>query len=132
HIVDDPSGCKIFGDHGQGEQRGKQTRSHEMLFTQKLLPAFPGVGARFAVGFRSARILASAHESMSRTRVSNRFKNLARGFHCGYSVWNGGADTRVIFGVEAINRSLDSRHVVLLWRSAVKDKSRRQIRPICG
>src|SRR4029077_17612824 len=70
--------------------------------------------------------------SMSRTRVGNRFKNLSRAFHCGHSVWNGGADTRVIFGVEAINRSLYSRHVVLVWRSAVKNERCSQIRAIGG
>src|SRR5580704_14259841 len=96
----------------------------------KTLPAFPGVGQGFAVGFSGVRGFSSAHESVAGTVVGDGLKSFACGLQVSDRFGDGGADALVIAGVETVDRGFDSRHGILVWRRTVKYERSGKIRPI--
>src|SRR5882672_12216093 len=110
--------------------RGKSLR--ESLFAKQALPADPGVGAGFFVGFIRIRGFAGAHEAVTGAVVGHWVVGFARRFHLGDGIRERGVDACVVARIEAVNGSLDTRHRIFLRRPTVENKGCGQIRAIRG
>ena len=65
-------------------------------------------------------------------QILRRLVFLACGLHGRYRSRDCRSDAGVVTGVEAVHRSLDARHCILLWGPAVENKGCGQIRAIRG
>src|ERR1035441_4884415 len=101
---------------------------------QQFLPARPGRVECLFVRLVRSRILflPSAHKTVPGSFVNDRLINLPGSFHLGLGVGHAEGDPPVVFAVKAIHRALDLRHVRDGRRSAVKNESRLQVRPVAG
>src|SRR6267154_2457230 len=102
------------------------------LLRQKRFPPGPGFGAGFAVGFAGVGGFAGAHEAVAGAFVGYRLEGFACGFHVLNRFGKCRADSRVVSGVEAVDRSFKARHRVLVGWRPVENKRSGKVRAIGG
>src|ERR1700730_15503990 len=95
---------------------------------QEAFPTSPGITARFAVGVLGVGRFTGAHEAVARTVVRHGLVGLARRFHLRDRVGNRAVYSRIISGVETVNRGLNSCHRGFVWRWSVKNECCGQVR----
>src|SRR5579862_1369653 len=99
---------------------------------QQTLPSRPGVFASLVVGLAGIGSFPGAHKSMARPIVGYRVVGFTGRLHTVGRPGNGGPNTRVVAGIESVDRGLDASHrVCRRWRS-IEDKCGRKITSICG
>src|SRR5439155_4868254 len=86
---------------------------------EQLLPARPGVVARFFVSFAGGRTFAFAHEAVTGAFVNHRLVFFAGRFHQLFSFGNAGVYPLIIFAIESVDRTRNVRDLLrrVWWRS---------------
>src|SRR5712675_543946 len=92
------------------------------LLRQKRFPAGPGFGAGFAVGFAGVGGFAGAHEAVACAFIGYWLEGFAGGFHVLNCFGKCRVDSRVVSGIEAVDRGLNARHRVLVGWWPVENK----------
>src|SRR5437867_2979415 len=83
---------------------------------QQLLPALPCFVVRLFICRIRVRSFARAHESMSRSFVSDRLVSLAGLLHHFAGFWNRRIDPRIVAAVKAVDRALNASQILLRFR----------------
>src|SRR5437660_1289083 len=69
---------------------------------------------------------------MPRALVGYRLVGFAGRLHLRDGIWDSRTDAGIIAAIESVNRRLDARHRIFIWRSAVENKSGSQIAAVGG